>query len=77
MLKMATKKRRYKRRNKKTANIDVVIIATIVVNIIVAILLYAKSGYVGNLLSDVLRWHDGATKICFTFRRLYSRNTSS
>jgi len=50
MLKMARKK--YKRKTKNTARIDVVAVATVVISLLLCVLLYAKSGYIGQLIND-------------------------
>lgn len=50
---MAKKKRRYKKR-KQATNIDIAIIVTIVISILLAVLIYSKSGVVGLKLNEIL-----------------------
>lgn len=58
------KKRRYKKRKKTASKIDVTIITLIVVSILLAVLIYTKSGVVGLKLSQILRRNDGDYAIC-------------
>ena len=57
------KKRRYKKRKKTASKIDVTI-TLIVVSILLAVLIYTKSGVVGLKLSQILRRNDGNYAIC-------------
>ena len=62
---MAKKKRRYKKR-KKADRIDVQIITLIVLSILMAVLIYTKSGVIGAKLNEILRWVNGSNAICIT-----------
>ena len=48
------KKRRYKKRKKEASKIDVTVITLIVLSILLAVLIYTKSGVVGLKLNEVL-----------------------
>ena len=50
---MATK-RKYKKRTKKSQSLDLVAVGTTLLSIVIAFLVYTKSGYVGENLSDLL-----------------------
>lgn len=63
--KMAKKKRRYKKR-KKADRIDVQIITLIVLSILMAVLIYTKSGVIGAKLNEILRWANGNNAIRIT-----------
>lgn len=62
---MAKKKRRYKKR-KKADRIDVQIVTLIVLSILMAVLIYTKSGVIGAKLNEILRWTNGTNAICVT-----------
>ena len=47
-------KRKYKKRTKKTQSIDLMALGTVIFSIIIAVLVYTKSGYVGENISDLL-----------------------
>ncbi|MBR3249789.1 MAG: DNA translocase FtsK [Clostridia bacterium] len=47
-------KRKYKKRTKKTQSIDLMTLGTVIFSIIIAVLVYTKSGYVGESISDLL-----------------------
>lgn len=51
------KKRRYKKRKKTANKLDVAIVALIAVSVLLAVLIYSKSGIVGLKLNEVLRWN--------------------
>ena len=61
---MATK-RKYKKRTKKAPNIDLEILGTIILSVVIAILVYTRSGYVGEGLSDILGGMLGWLKYVF------------
>ena len=48
------KKRRYKRTKTRGSKIDVVVVSLIILSILLAVLIYTKSGVVGNKLNEVL-----------------------
>jgi len=41
------------RKSKKTKNIDILVISTIVLSVLAIVLIYTKSGYIGSALSDI------------------------
>lgn len=61
---MATK-RKYKKRTKKTSSIDLTVVFTIIASIVIAALVYTRSGYVGETMSDVLGGMIGWLKYIF------------
>ena len=61
---MAAKKKG-KRRSKKTSNIDIMVIGTIILSILLGIFIYTKSGYMGELLSNVFGGMIGGLKYLF------------
>ena len=56
---MAKKKRRYKKKKKATSNLDIAVITLIVLSILLAVLIYTKSGVIGIKLNEILRRTDG------------------
>ena len=48
------KKRRYKKRKKTASKLDVTIITLIVLSILLAVLIYTKSGVIGLKLNEIL-----------------------
>ncbi len=52
---MAKKKRRYKKKKKTASNLDIAVITLIVLSILLAVLIYTKSGVIGIKLSEILR----------------------
>lgn len=60
------KKRRYKKRKKTANKLDVAIVALIAVSVLLAVLIYSKSGIVGLKLNEVLRWNVRYYAICIT-----------
>lgn len=54
MIKLAKKKRRYKKK-KEASKIDIVVVSLIILSILLAVLIYTKSGVVGVKLSEILR----------------------
>ncbi len=55
---MAVKKRKYKKR-KKTNKLDLAVIILIVASILLAVLIYTKSGIIGMKLNEILRRNYG------------------
>lgn len=51
---MAKRKRRYQKRKKVTSKMDMVVIVLIVVSILLAVLIYTKSGMIGTKLNEIL-----------------------
>ncbi len=64
------KKRRYKKRKKTTSKIDIAIITLIVLSILLAVLIYTKSGVVGVKLHEILRRNNGDYAVCSSNRKL-------
>ena len=62
---MAAKKRKYNRKTKKTADIDLVAVGAILLSIAIGAFVYTRSGYVGEMLSDVLGGMMGWLKYVF------------
>ena len=50
---MAKKKRRYKKKKKATSNLDIAVITLIVLSILLAVLIYTKSGVIGAKLNEI------------------------
>lgn len=61
---MAKKKRRYKKKKKTASNLDIAVVTLIVLSILLAVLIYTKSGVIGIKLSEVLRRLDGDYAVC-------------
>ena len=51
---MAKRKRRYQKRKKTTSKIDMAVVILIVVSILLAVLIYTKSGMIGTKLNEIL-----------------------
>ena len=62
---MATKKRKYNRKTKKTQSIDFISVASILLSVVVGAFVYTRSGYFGEGLSDVLGGMMGWLKYIF------------
>ena len=60
---MAKKKRRYKKK-KKASNLDIAVVTLIVLSILLAVLIYTKSGVIGIKLNEILRRFNGNNAIC-------------
>lgn len=58
------KKRRYKKKKKTASKLDITIITLIVLSILLAVLIYTKSGVVGLKLNEILRRNYGNNAIC-------------
>ena len=57
------KKRRYKKRKKTASKLDLTVVSLIVFSILLAVLIYTKSGVIGIKLSEILRWYNGSYAI--------------
>ena len=68
------KKRSYKKRKQKASKIDVAIVVLIIFSILLAVLIYTKSGVIGSKLNEILRWNDGNDTICFTYWYFWDSN---
>ena len=62
---MATKKRKYNKRTKKTPNVDLISIVSIIISVAIGAFVYTRSGYVGEGLSDILGGMMGWLKYIF------------
>ena len=51
---MAAKRRKYQKRKKSTSKMDMAVIILIVVSILLAVLIYTKSGMIGTKLNEIL-----------------------
>lgn len=58
------RKRRYKRRKKASSKLDLTVVSLIVFSILLAVLVYTKSGVIGIKLSEILRRDNGSNAIC-------------
>lgn len=58
------RKRRYKRRKKAASKLDLTVVSLIVFSILLAVLVYTKSGVIGIKLSEILRRDNGSNAIC-------------
>ena len=56
------KKRRYKKKKKNKINIDIAVVGMIVVSVLLAVLIYTQSGYLGKNLSPMLGGLIGSIK---------------
>lgn len=61
------KKRRYKKRKKTASKLDLTVVSLIVFSILLAVLIYTKSGVIGIKLSEILRWNNGSNAICTSY----------
>ena len=48
------KKRRYKKKKKSASNLDIAIVTLIVLSVLLAVLIYTKSGVIGIKLNEIL-----------------------
>lgn len=62
------KKRRYKKRKKAASKLDLTVVSLIVFSVLLAVLIYTKSGVIGIKLSEILRWYYGRDAICTSNR---------
>ena len=58
------KKRRYKKRKKTASKIDLAVVGLIVLSILLAVLIYSKSGIIGLKLNEILRWNVWNNAVC-------------
>ena len=68
------KKRTYKKRKQKASKIDVAIVVLIILSILLAVLIYTKSGVIGSKLNEMLRWNDGNDTIRFAYWYFWNSN---
>lgn len=61
------KKRRYKKRKKTASKLDLTVVSLIVFSILLAVLIYTKSGVIGIKLSEILRRYNGSYAICTSY----------
>lgn len=73
MVKMAKKKRRYKKRKSTATKADIVVVVLILASILLAVLIYTKSGVVGQKLNEILRWNDRNNAIHTSSRNFCSQ----
>ena len=66
------KKRRYKKRKKAASKLDLAVITLIVGSILLAVLIYSKSGVIGVKLNEILRRNDGNYAVCASNRKFCS-----
>ena len=64
MIKLAKKKKRYKKKKKAASNLDIAVITLIVLSVLLAVLIYTKSGVIGAKLNEILRRNNGNYAIC-------------
>lgn len=64
-----TKKKRYKKKKKAASKLDITVITLIVLSILLAVLIYTKSGVIGIKLNEILRRIDGNYAIRTTNRK--------
>ena len=67
MVEMA-KKRRYKKRKSTATKADIAVVVLIVASILLAVLIYTKSGIIVLKLNEILRWNDRINAICTSSR---------
>lgn len=68
------KKKRYKKRKKSASKLDIAVVSLIVFSILLAVLIYTKSGVIGVKLNEILRRNNGSYAICTSnrnFRNCY------
>ena len=68
------KKRKYKKKKKETSKLDIAVVSLIVLSILLAVLIYTKSGVVGLKLNKILRWYNGNYAIRTSNWELCNRN---
>lgn len=68
------KKRRYKKRKKTASKIDLAVVGLIALSILLAVLIYSKSGIIGLKLNEILRWNVWGNAICVTNWNFCNRN---
>lgn len=70
MAKAKKTRTRNRQTRKNKMNIDIAIILMIVISILLAVLIYAESGYVGEILSPILGRTFWTYEICYTNRNI-------
>lgn len=68
------KKRKYKKRKKTASRLDLAVISLMVFSILLAVLIYTKSGIIGLKLNEILRWNNGNYAICTSAWRICTCN---
>lgn len=71
------KKRTYKKRRKEASKLDLVVVTLIVASILLAVLIYTKSGVIGVKLNEILRRNAGVDAIYTSNRKFCSCNKTS
>ena len=62
------KKRRYKKRKKAASKLDLAVVTMIVFSLLLAVLIYTKSGVIGLKLNEILRKNVWNYAICSSNR---------
>lgn len=73
MAKKKTKKKTNKKQKKEASNMDLAVVAIIILSILLCVLIYGNSGIVGVKLRNI-RWNDGNYKIHSTNWDIFNRN---
>lgn len=68
------KKRKYKKKKKETLKLDIAVVSLIVLSILLAVLIYTKSGVIGLKLNEILRRNNGDYAICTSNWKLCNCN---
>ena len=68
------KKRRYKRRKKAASKLNITVVSMIVFSLLLAVLIYTKSGVIGLKLSEILRRSNGCNAIYTSYWYICNRN---
>ena len=76
-IKMAKRKRRYQKRKKTTSKMDMAVIILIVVSILLAVLIYTKSGMIGTKLNEILGRSIWNSSIYITYWYFCNSNKNS
>ena len=63
-----SKKRNYKKKKNNASKLDIAVVSIMVLSILLAVLIYTKSGVVGLKLNEILRWFNGNNAIHTTYR---------
>lgn len=71
------KKRTYKKRKQEASKLDLVVVTLIVASILLAVLIYTKSGVIGVKLNELLRRNARMDAIYITYRKFCSCNKIS
>jgi len=70
-------KKQTKQDNKKKVNADIAIVVMIVISILLAVLIYTESGYIGEFLSPMLRRNFWIYEIYYSNRNFWNSNLFS